>query len=166
MKSTARRIVPVLSAFFALSLLAAPVSAEDAGQSVSFAGSKASTFGPAKNFSGRARVDRVFDATREAPYTAAYVSFEPGAHTNWHRHVAGQHLIVVYGVGLTGTEDGKVTVIKAGDEVWCPPNVKHWHGAAPDTAMVHLAITGVRDGKNTEWLEPLSEEQYKSGRSE
>jgi quercetin dioxygenase-like cupin family protein len=72
----------------------------------------------------------------------------------------GQRLIVTAGVGRTGVWGGPVVEIKVGDAVWCPPDVKHWHGAAPGSAMTHLALTGVKDGKNVEWLEKVSDEQY------
>ena len=109
---------------------------------------------------GNVRVDRIFLANEDAPYSAAYVTFEPGARSFWHTHPAGQHLIVTYGQGLTGTEDGKVQEFSVGDEIWCPPNVKHWHGAKPDQAMTHIAITGVVDGKGATWLEEVTDEQY------
>ena len=131
-----------------------------ATQTVTRAGSFAATQGPATTFTGRVRVERIFKATEAAPYTAASVTFEPGARTFWHSHVAGQHLIVVHGVGLTGTADGRVVEIRPGDEVWCPPHVKHWHGATATSSMPHIAITGIKDGKSTTWLEEVTEAQY------
>ena len=88
------------------------------------------------------------------------MTFEPGARSHWHTHPAGQHLVVISGAGLTGTADGHVEEIKAGDVVWCPPQIKHWHGAAPKTAMTHMALTGALDGRNVEWMEPVTDEQY------
>ena len=70
---------------------------------------------------------------------------------------------MVYGSGLTGTVDGKIDVIRTGDAVWCPPGVKHWHGASPETAMTHIALTGMKDGSNVEWMEEVSDEQYRRG---
>ncbi|MDO5537103.1 MAG: cupin domain-containing protein [Desulfovibrionaceae bacterium] len=131
-----------------------------AGQVLTPAGTHSSVRAPSRNFTGSVRVDRIFKANDAAPYTAAYVTFEPGARTNWHSHVAGQHLIVVFGKGLTGTEDGRVMEIRPGDEIWCPPNVRHWHGAAPDTGMTHIAVTGIAGGKSTDWFEPVTDEQY------
>lgn len=138
------------------------VAAEGEGtkQVITRSGTHASVKGPDKTFTGNVRVDRIFNANDAAPFTAAYVTFEPGARSFWHTHVAGQHLIVTFGTGLTGTEDGRVVEIKAGDEIWCPPNVKHWHGAAPTTGMTHIAITGVKDGKSTNWMEAVTDEQY------
>lgn len=124
-------------------------------------GSQASAEGPADYFTGRVRIDPLFPANESCPISGAYVTFEPGARSHWHTHPTGQHLVVVSGVGRTGTADGQVEEIKAGDVVWCPPQVKHWHGAAPDTAMTHMALTGVLDGRNVEWMEPVADEQYK-----
>lgn len=132
----------------------------EAEQVVTRSGTYATANGPKETFTGNVYVKRIFNANDAAPYTAALVTFEPGARTFWHSHVAGQHLIVTQGSGLTGTEDGKVVEIKEGDEVWCPPNVKHWHGASPTTGMTHIAITGIKNGKSTHWLEAVSNEQY------
>jgi quercetin dioxygenase-like cupin family protein len=104
--------------------------------------------------------DPVFAASVDVPYGAAYVTFEPGARSAWHTHPAGQRLIVTAGVGRTSVWGGPVVEIKAGDAVWCPPGVKHWHGAAPGSAMTHLALTGQKDGQNVQWLEKVSDEQY------
>jgi quercetin dioxygenase-like cupin family protein len=79
----------------------------------------------------------------------------------WHTHPTGQHLLIISGVGRTGEWQGKVEELKAGDVLWCPPGVKHWHGASPDKAMTHMAITGaLPDGKNVEWMEAVTDEQY------
>jgi quercetin dioxygenase-like cupin family protein len=80
--------------------------------------------------------------------SSAYVTFEPGARSAWHTHPRGQYLVVTSGVGLTQEWEKPVQTIRPGDIVWCPPGVKHWHGATPGTAMTHLAITGTVDGKN------------------
>ena len=87
-------------------------------------------------------------------------TFEPGARTNWHTHPLGQTLLVTFGVGLTQEWGGPVQIIRQGDVVLCPPNVKHWHGAAPDTTMTHLAIGERLDGKSVTWMEQVSDEQY------
>ena len=129
-------------------------------QTVVRGGSQPSTEGPEQYFTGKVRVDPVFAASADVPFGAAYVTFEPGARSAWHTHPAGQRLIVTAGVGRTGVWGGPVIEIKAGDAVWCPPDVKHWHGAAPGSAMTHLALTGMKDGKNVEWLEKVSDEQY------
>ena len=106
------------------------------------------------------RVDPLFPANEAANVSGAYVTFEPGARSAWHEHPAGQTLVVTSGVGLTGTADGKVVEIRAGDVVRCSPNVRHWHGAAPHVAMTHMALTGVKDGKNAVWHEKVSDAEY------
>lgn len=92
--------------------------------------------------------------------SGALVTFEPGARSAWHTHPAAQRLYVVSGVGLTQERGKPVQAIRHGDVVWCPPGVKHWHGASPSTAMTHLAVTGTLDGKNVNWMEKVSDEQY------
>lgn len=129
-------------------------------QTISRAGSQASMKGPAEYFTGTVRVDPLFQATDVAPYSGAYVTFEPGARSAWHIHPTGQRLLVTSGVGRTGEWGGPVEEIKAGDVIVCPSKIKHWHGASPTTAMTHIAITGTVSGKNVEWLEKVSDEQY------
>lgn len=124
------------------------------------AGSHTAVYGSAENFIGRVRVDPLFNADNDIRVSAAYVTFEPGARSAWHTHPAGQRLIVTAGVGLTQQEGQPVQVIRAGDVVSCPAGVKHWHGAAPGSAMTHLAITGVVDGKSVNWKELVTDEQY------
>jgi len=129
-------------------------------QTVARAGSQRSTRGPAEYFTGNVRIDPLFPATNYAPYSGGYVTFEPGARSAWHIHPAGQRLIVTSGVGRTQEWGGPIVEIKAGDVITCPPNVKHWHGASPTTAMTHIAITGTQGGKNVEWMEKVTDEQY------
>nr|BFE97576.1 hypothetical protein GCM10020185_81120 [Pseudomonas brassicacearum subsp. brassicacearum] len=118
-------------------------------QQISRAGSQASVAGPADSFTGRVRVDPLFPATDEIDASGAYVSFEPGARSAWHTHPAGQRLVVISGVGLTQEWGKPVQQILPGDVIVCPPGVKHWHGAAPTSAMTHLAVTGTVEGKKT-----------------
>ncbi|MBC3362304.1 carboxymuconolactone decarboxylase family protein [Pseudomonas sp. SWRI154] len=132
-------------------------------QQIIRAGSQASTAGPADYFTGRVRVDPLFPATDEINVSGAYVSFEPGARSAWHTHPAGQRLVVVSGVGLTQEWGKPVQHIHPGDVIVCPPGVKHWHGAAPTSAMTHLALTGTEGGKNVDWMEQVSDEQYAAG---
>jgi quercetin dioxygenase-like cupin family protein len=155
--------------FLALSMLVSAgagadrVLATDAckkSQTISRAGSQASIKGPAEFFTGNVRVDPLFPANDSAPFSGAYVTFEPGARSAWHTHPTGQHLLVTAGVGRTGEWEGPVEEIKMGDVIWCPPGVKHWHGASPTTAMTHIALTGTVNGKNVKWLEKVSDEQY------
>ena len=133
---------------------------EAAAQQIARAGAQAAVAGPAENFTGRVRVDPLFPATDEIQASGAYVTFEPGARSAWHTHPAGQRLVVVSGVGLTQEWGKPVQEIRPGDVVVCPVGVKHWHGAAPTTAMTHLAVSGVLDGKTVEWMEQVTDEQY------
>lgn len=129
-------------------------------QIITRAGTQASIKGSAEYFTGTVRVDPLFAANDSAPFSGAYVTFEPGARSTWHIHPTGQRLLVTDGVGRTGEWGGPVEEIKAGDVIWCPPKVKHWHGASSTSAMTHIAITGTANGKNVEWLEKVSDEQY------
>ena len=123
-------------------------------------GSQASTEGPAEWFTGTVRVDSLFEAPAPARARGARVTFEPGARTAWHTHPLGQTLIVTSGSGRVQSEGGPIKEIRSGDVVWFPPNVKHWHGAAPTTAMTHIAIQEALDGKAVEWMEKVTDEQY------
>lgn len=142
--------------------VAAPFAgaAESPTQQITRAGTQASFAGPADNFVGKVRVDPLFAADADVAASAAYVSFEPGAHSAWHTHPAGQRLVVTSGIGLTQEWGKPVQQIHPGDVVVCPPGVKHWHGAAPHSAMTHLAVTGVADGKTVTWMEQVSEAEY------
>jgi quercetin dioxygenase-like cupin family protein len=124
-------------------------------------GSQASSKGPADWFTGTVRIDPLFQAKAPARAQAASVTFEPGARTAWHTHPLGQTLIVTSGCGWAQTEGGPVEEIHPGDVVLFPPGVRHWHGAAPTTAMTHIAIQEALDGKVVEWLEKVSDEQYR-----
>ena len=124
------------------------------------AGSQRSTKGPAEWFTGSVRIDPLNAPPAPARVSCAAVTFEPGARSAWHTHPAGQRLVVTSGVGMTQEWGKPVQVIRPGDVVWCPPGVKHWHGAAPGTAMTHLAVTGTVDGKNVTWMEKVTDEQY------
>lgn len=129
-------------------------------QTVTKAGSQTSYKGSAEYFTGSVRVDPLFPANDPAPFSGAYVTFEPGTRTAWHVHPAGQRLIVTAGVGWVQEWGDPIVEVRAGDVVWFPPGVKHWHGASPTTAMTHIALTGVLDGKNVVWMEKVSDEQY------
>ena len=117
--------------------------------------------GPAEYFTGAVRVDPLFQAGDPARVSGGHVTFEPGARTAWHTHPLGQTLIVTSGLGWVQTEGGPIEEIRPGDVVWFPPGLKHWHGATPTTAMTHIAITEFQDGKNVDWLEKVSDEQYR-----
>jgi len=127
------------------------------------AGSKASTKGPAEWFTGTVRLDPVIVAPEPARLQSSTVTFEPGARTAWHTHPLGQTLIVTAGCGRAQLEGGPVEEIRPGDVVWIAPGEKHWHGAAPTTAMTHIAIQERLDGKAVDWMEHVSDEQYNAG---
>ena len=129
-------------------------------QTISRAGSQPSMKGDEKYFTDNVRIDPLFPANDSAPFSGGQVTFEPGARSAWHIHPTGQHLLVTSGVGRTQEWGGPIEEIKAGDVIWCPPKIKHWHGASPTTAMTHIAITGTVDGKNVEWMEKVTDEQY------
>ncbi|ROP59655.1 quercetin dioxygenase-like cupin family protein [Enterobacter sp. BIGb0383] len=124
------------------------------------AGSQNPVSGSVDYFTGSVRVDPLFAADSDIAVSGAYVTFEPGARSAWHTHPAGQRLIVTAGIGLTQQEGQPVQIIRPGDVVSCPPGVKHWHGATPDSAMTHLAVTGVAEGKSVQWMEKVTDEQY------
>ena len=124
-------------------------------------GTQASVKGPADWFTGTVRIDPLFlKADDPARATGASVTFEPGARTAWHTHPLGQTLIVTAGCGRVQREGGPIEEIRPGDVVWFPPGEKHWHGASPTTSMTHIAIQETLDGKNVDWLEHVSDEQY------
>ena len=124
-------------------------------------GSQASGKGPADWFTGTVRIDRLFDAPEPARVMTASVTFEPGARTAWHTHPFGQTLIVTSGVGRAQRSGGPVEEIRPGDVIWFAPGEKHWHGASPTTAMTHIAIQEKRDGASVDWMEHVSDEQYR-----
>ncbi len=123
-------------------------------------GTQPSGKGPTEWFTGTARIDPLFAVHEPARAAGNSVTFEPGARTAWHTHPLGQTLIVVSGVGRAQRLGGPVEEIRPGDVVWFPPGEKHWHGAAPTTAMTHIAIQEQLDGKMVEWMEKVSDEQY------
>ena len=125
-------------------------------------GSQASGKGPAEYFTGTVRVDPLFEAHAPARAMGVSVNFEPGARTAWHAHPLGQTLIVTAGCGRVQRWGGAIEEIRPGDVVWIPLGEKHWHGAAPTTAMTHLAIQEQRDGQTAEWMEKVSDEQYRA----
>lgn len=155
-------LVPFLLAAFGVSAAdTGNAGPEPARQTIDKNGSQGSFAGPESFFTGRVKVDMLFSPTTELPASGAYVTFEPGARSAWHTHPAGQTLIVTSGIGLTREWGGPLVEIRPGDVVRCPVGVKHWHGAAPGSPMTHLAITGDVNGKNVEWMEKVSDDQYR-----
>ena len=157
---TAVLVISMLTIVLASMALAS--DARGKSQTIAPAGSQPSSKGPSEFFTGNVRIDPIYPADSETNFSAAYVTFEPGARSHWHTHPCGQRLIVVSGVGLTGVWNGPVTEIKPGDVVTCPEGVKHWHGASATTAMTHIAMTGIKDGSAVTWMEPVNDQQYTS----
>ncbi|WP_054302941.1 cupin domain-containing protein [Gemmobacter sp. LW-1] len=124
------------------------------------AGSTASVKGPGDWFTGSVRIDPLFQTEAPARGAGAAVTFEPGARTAWHTHPAGQTLIVTAGRGRVQREGGLIEEIRPGDVVWFPAGEKHWHGAAPEVAMTHIAIQEAVDGVAVTWLEQVSDADY------
>ena len=118
--------------------------------------------GPAEYFTGSVRVEQPFQGTPPARIGGAFVTFEPGARTAWHTHPLGQTLIVTAGHGWVQSEGGAKEEIRPGDVVWIPPGEKHWHGAIATLGMTHIAISEALDGKTVDWMEHVSDEQYRA----
>ena len=125
-------------------------------------GTQKSFIGPSDYFVGMVIVDRVFDANDHRKTSSGHVHFAPGACSAWHTHPAGQTLVVTSGVGWIQMEGAEKREFRAGDVIWIPPGVKHWHGATDTSSMGHYAIQDFVDGKNVDWMEQVSEEQYSS----
>jgi quercetin dioxygenase-like cupin family protein len=150
-------LIATAASLFALAPV--PVHADET-ITITRAGSLPSNKGPAQFFTGSVRIDPLFPAVAPSRVSAGSVTFEPGARAAWHTHPVGQVLIVTAGVGRVQQWGGPVQEIRPGDVVRIPPGVKHWHGAAPTTGMTHIAIQEAVDGKNVDWLEQVSDEQY------
>jgi quercetin dioxygenase-like cupin family protein len=139
----------------------APTTPRNGTMEIKRIGSQPSGKGPADYFTGTVRIDPLFQTPEPARAAGASVTFEPGARTAWHTHPLGQTLIVTAGVGWVQRWGGPVEEIRPGDVVWFPPGDKHWHGATPMTAMTHIAIQERLDGKVVDWMEHVSDEQYR-----
>ena len=126
------------------------------------AGSQPSSRGPEDWFTGTVRIDPLFQANESARAVGAAVTFEPGARTAWHTHPLGQTLVVTAGFGRAQREGGPIEEIRPGDVIWFAPGEKHWHGAAPTTAMTHIAIQENLNGKVVDWMEKVTDAQYSS----
>lgn len=144
---------------FAVALMAS-TNAFAQSSELTAGGSRPSIKGPAENFTGSVVIDPLYSNNEHTSNTGGLVTFEPGARSNWHTHPAGQVLIVTAGTGWTQDEGGEKRVMRAGDVLWCPPDVKHWHGATATNGVSHIAITNMKDGQNVAWLEPVEDAVY------
>jgi quercetin dioxygenase-like cupin family protein len=124
-------------------------------------GSQPSRKRPVEYFTGAVRVDPLFAAPEPARVGGGSVTFEPGARSVWHTHPLGQTLIITSGLGRVQREGGSIEEVRTGDVIWFPPGLKHWHGASPSTAMSHIAIQESLNGNNVDWLEKVSDKQYR-----
>ena len=164
---TRRSILAASGGLAALVADLTPAVAQDAGSrkdamKITRSNSQPSRKGPAENFTGSVRVDTPFRAAEPARAGGAFVTFEPGARTAWHTHPLGQTLIVTMGCGWVQVDGGLKEEIRPGDVVWFPSGVKHWHGATDTQGMTHIAISEALDGKTVDWMEHVTEQQYRS----
>lgn len=141
--------------------VSATYAAEQEPIQISRVGSRQTSMGPEQNFTGSVFVDSRFQAPAPARVGGGIVTFAPGARTAWHTHPLGQTLIVTSGLGRVQKWGNTVQEIRPGDVVWIPPGVKHWHGASPAVGMSHIAISESLAGKSVDWMEKVSEEQYR-----
>src|SRR3954447_15928396 len=154
------KLKPIIVVVISLALLgAAPAYAQK--MEILPNGSRPSSKGAAEYFTGSVIVEPLFGVKGGMQSTGGLVTFEPGARSAWHTHPAGQILIVTSGTGWVQEEGGEKREVKPGDVIWTPPGVKHWHGATATNFMSHIAITNMVGGKNAEWLEKVSDEQYR-----
>jgi quercetin dioxygenase-like cupin family protein len=153
--------VAAASALAAVSPVAFARLRKENAMDIQRVGSQASIQGPEEWFTGSVRIDPLLGAKEPSRVGAASVTFEPGARTAWHTHPLGQHLIITSGFGWVQVEGGPIHEVRPGDVVWFPPGVKHWHGASPENAMTHIAIQESKDGSPVDWLEKVSDEQYR-----
>ena len=123
-------------------------------------GARATRKGPEANFTGSVSVEVLFPVNSPSRMSGGSVTFEPGARSAWHTHPLGQILIVTAGAGWVQQDGGVKQEIKQGDVIWTPPGVKHWHGATATDRLTHIAIQESFDGRNVEWMEKVSDEQY------
>lgn len=136
------------------------------GQTLYTRGSLPTFSGPEALFTGQVDVAVAFPENELAPYSGAFVTFQPGARTAWHDHPCGQHMVVTRGTAITATRDGEVIRFHEGDAVWCPADTDHWHGATPDAPMTHFVVTGSQNGNPVNWKEKVTEDEYQAAVSQ
>ena len=135
-------------------------SAALAQSQITRAGTQPASIGAGEYFTGTVLVQPVFGLNADRNFSSGSVTFLPGARSNWHSHPHGQTLVVTSGAGWTQAEGEARVTINAGDVVWCPPGIRHWHGATDSSAMTHLAIQQAEDTSVVDWMEPVTEAQY------
>jgi len=150
-----------LAAIAAVLALVAPTSMQAQDVEVTSIDARPASVGSQQHFTGTAIISPLFGPHGEGAASGAEVTFAPGARTAWHSHPAGQVLVVASGAGWVQQRDGARREIEAGDVVWTPPGVEHWHGATPSHAMSHTAIQEAVDGDVVHWLGPVSDEEYR-----
>jgi quercetin dioxygenase-like cupin family protein len=150
----------LIAATLSTMALADAPAAKSENITVSPVGAAASVLADPKNFTGHVVVDMLLPTSLSTPASSGLVTFAPGARTAWHSHPLGQMLIVTAGKGWVQKEGEERQEIRQGETVWIPAGVKHWHGGTARNAMSHYAITYIQDGKNAEWMELVSDEQY------
>lgn len=127
---------------------------------ISRGGSRPTLAGPAQNFTGQVIVDPLYPSNETTHSVGGHVTFAPGSRSAWHTHPAGQVLIITDGTGWVQEEGGAKREVRAGDVIWTPPGVKHWHGGTSTTSMRHIAVSNMRDGKNVDWMDKVTDDQY------
>lgn len=167
---TRRAVLAGASSLAATQLALSPSRAQDTkatplqrslDMEIKRSGTQPSRKGPEDWFTGQVRLDPLHVTPEPGRVSVGNVTFEPGARTLWHTHPLGQTLVIVAGCGWVQREGGPIEEVRAGDVVWFPPGLKHWHGATASTAMTHIAVTESLDGKNVDWLEKVSDEQFR-----
>ncbi len=155
-----RLLTAVVSSFLFFDVSQAQTSPDAQKIRITRAKEQAASAGPAANFTGSVRVQRLFQPSGTSRMSGGLVSFDAGARSAWHSHPLGQVLIVTAGVGRVQRWGDAADEIRPGDVVWIPPGQKHWHGASPDSAMSHIALLEVLDGRSVEWMEKVTDQQY------
>lgn len=116
----------------------------------------------AENFTGTVYVQMLAPKSETNNFSIGSVTFEPNARSNWHTHPAGQTLIVIDGLGLYQEKGKPVRTINKGETIVCSADIEHWHGASPESAMTHIAISNYKGESNVNWLKPVTDEEYKA----
>jgi quercetin dioxygenase-like cupin family protein len=162
MNTNQMALIAVAAVTFGLILARTTAASPDAGQiTITSPGSQKVITGAPERFTGIVRVQSLFDAKHPSRWSGGQVTFQPSARSAWHTHPLGQVLIVTDGTGWVQQWGGPAQVMRKGDVIWIPPGIKHWHGAAPTTSVTHIAIQEEQNGVNVNWMEKVTEQQYR-----